>query len=120
MAKDAGGHGSESRGAADALSQNHPKSVAPVVHPAMSGYYWHSHFSGPIPVKVLNVFKSPDYANTTRATVQVTARSNRTYPKGTQTEVNAHEVFRKGSLHVARGSGRYWSAGPTAVHDWGK
>jgi hypothetical protein len=34
MAKDALGHGSESRGAADALSQGHPKSSVVPVHPA--------------------------------------------------------------------------------------
>lgn len=32
--KDALEHGSDSRGAADALSQNHPKSVGVPVHPA--------------------------------------------------------------------------------------
>jgi len=39
MAKDALGHGSESRGAADALSQGHPKSSAPKIHVAFSSDY---------------------------------------------------------------------------------
>lgn len=102
MAKDAKGHGSDA----------HQSGVEQIGKP-QSGYYWHSSFSGAIPVKVHGVGEPNEYGRR-EAHVQVTARSNPHWPRGMHTTVPAHEVFQKGSLRRPSMM-KMVSHGPTAA-----